>query len=78
MKDISGVVKVVEHIDQDVKETNLRVDRQTKEFKRLESKFDDLVDYLTFLEQANIEKEVSGQTSMVKVTLELGQRRLGN
>ena len=57
MKDISGVVKVVEQIDSDVKETNIRIDRQTKELKQLEGKFDNLVDCLVFLEQANIEKE---------------------
>ena len=57
MKDVSGVVKVVECIDLDVKETNIRIDRQTKELKQLESKVDNLVDHLTFLEQANIEKE---------------------
>ena len=57
MKDISGVVKVVEHIDSDVKETNIRIDCRTKELKQLESKVDNLVDRLAFLEQANIEKE---------------------
>ena len=57
MKDISGVVKVVEQIDSDVKETNIWIDRRTKELKQLESKFDNLTDHLAFLEQANIEKE---------------------
>ena len=57
MKDVSGVVKVVERIDSDVKETNIRIDRRTKELKQLESKFDNLVDHLAFLERANIEKE---------------------
>ena len=57
MKDISGVVKVVERIDSDVKETNIQIDRRTKELKQLESKFNNLVDRLAFLEQANIEKE---------------------
>ena len=57
MKDVSGVVKVVEWIDSDVKETNIRIDRRTKELKQLESKFDNLTDRLAFLEQANIEKE---------------------
>ena len=57
MKDISGVVKVVERIDLDVKETNIWIDRRTKELKQLESKFDNLADRLAFLEQANIEKE---------------------
>ena len=57
MKDVSGVVKVVERIDSDVKETNIRIDRQTKELKQLESRFENLVDRLAFLEQANIEKE---------------------
>ena len=56
MKDMSSIVKVVEWIDQDVKETNLWVNYQTKEFKWLESKVDDLVDRLAFLEQANIEE----------------------
>ena len=57
MKDVSGVVKVVERIDSDVKETNIRIDRRTKELKQLESRFEDLADRLAFLEQANIEKE---------------------
>ena len=57
MKDVSGVVKVVERIDSDVKETNIQIDRWTKELKQLESKFNNLVDCLAFLEQANIEKE---------------------
>ena len=57
MKDVSGVVKVVERIDSDVKETNIWIDHRTKELKQLESKFDNLVDHLAFLEQANIEKE---------------------
>ena len=57
MKDVSGVVKVVERIDSDVKETNIQIDRRTKELKQLESKFDNLVDHLVFLEQANIKKE---------------------
>ena len=59
MKDVSGVVKVVEWIDSDVKETNIRIDRRTKELKQLEGKVDNLVDRLAFLEQANIEKEGS-------------------
>ena len=37
MKDISGVVKVVERINLDVKETNIRIDRRTKELKQLET-----------------------------------------
>ena len=37
MKDISGVIKVVERIDSDVKETNIRIDRWTKELKQLET-----------------------------------------
>ena len=57
MKDVSGVMKVVEWIDSDVKETNIRIDCRTKELKHLESKFDNLADRLAFLEQANIEKE---------------------
>ena len=57
MKDVSGVVKVVEQIDSDVKETNIRIDRRTKELKQLEGKVDNLMDHLAFLEQANIEKE---------------------
>ena len=57
MKDISGVVKVVERIDSDVKETNIQIDRWTKELKQLESRFENLADRLAFLEQANIEKE---------------------
>ena len=57
MKDISGVVKVVERIDSDVKETNIWIDYRTKELKQLEGKVDNLVDCLVFLEQANIEKE---------------------
>ena len=57
MKDISGVVKVVECINSDVKETNIRIDHRTKELKQLESKVNNLVDCLAFLEQANIEKE---------------------
>ena len=57
MKDISGVVKVVERIDSDVKETNIRINRWTKELKQLESRFENLTDCLAFLEQANIEKE---------------------
>ena len=57
MKDVSGVVKVVERINSDVKETNIRIDRQTKELKQLESKVDNLMDRLAFLEQANIKKE---------------------
>ena len=57
MKDVSGVVKVVERIDSDVKETNIWIDRRTKELKQLESRFDNLADHLVFLEQANIEKE---------------------
>ena len=57
MKDVLGVMKVVERIDSDVKETNIWIDRRTKELKQLESKFDNLVDCLVFLEQANIEKE---------------------
>ena len=50
MKDVSGVVKVVECMDSDVKETNIRIDRQTKELKQLESRFENLVDRLVFLE----------------------------
>ena len=42
MKGVSGVVKVVERIDSDVKETNIWIDRWTKELKQLESKFDNL------------------------------------
>ena len=57
MKDILGAVKVVERIDSDVKETNIRIDRQTKELKQLESRLENLTDRLAFLEQANIEKE---------------------
>ena len=57
MKDVSEVVKVVEHINSDIKETNIRIDHQTKELKQLESKVNNLVDCLTFLAQANIEKE---------------------
>ena len=57
MKDVSGVVKVVERIDLDVKETNIRIDRRTKELKQLESRFENLADRLAFLEQANIKKE---------------------
>ena len=57
MKDVLGVVKVVEHIDLDVKETNIWIDRRTKELKQLESRFENLADRLAFLEQANIEKE---------------------
>ena len=57
MKDILGVIKVVERIDSDVKKTNIRIDRRTKELKQLEGRVDNLVDCLTFLEQANIEKE---------------------
>ena len=57
MKDVSGVVKVVERIDSDVKETNIWIDCRTKELKQLESRFDNLADHLVFLEQANIEKE---------------------
>ena len=57
MKDVSGVVKVLEWIDSDVKETNIQINHWTKELKQLESKFDNLVDRLAFLEQANIEKE---------------------
>ena len=57
MKDISGVMKVVERIDSDVKETNIQIDHQTKELKQLESRFENLTDRLAFLEQANIEKE---------------------
>ena len=47
----------MEHIDSDVKETNIRIDFRTKELKQLESKVENLVDRLAFLEQANIEKE---------------------
>ena len=47
----------MERIDSDIKETNIWIDRRTKELKQLESKFDNLVDRLVFLEQANIEKE---------------------
>ena len=43
--------------DQDIKETNLQVNHQPKEFKWLESKVDNLIDHLTFLEQVNIKKE---------------------
>ena len=50
-------MKVVECIDSDVKETSVRIDHQTRELKQLESKVDNLVDRLAFLEQANIEKE---------------------
>ena len=57
MKDVSGVVKVVKRIDSDVKETNIRIDRRTKELKQLENRFKNLADCLAFLEQANIEKE---------------------
>ena len=57
MKDVSGVVKVVERIDSDVKETNIQIDRRTKELKQLESRFENLADRLAFLEQANIKKE---------------------
>ena len=57
MKDVSGVVKVVERIDSDVKETNIQINCWTKELKQLESRFDNLADRLAFLEQANIEKE---------------------
>ena len=57
MKDVLGVVKVVERIDLDVKETNIRIDCRTKELKQLESRFENLADCLAFLEQANIEKE---------------------
>ena len=57
MKDVSGVVKVVERIDSDVKETNIQIDCRTKELKQLESRFENLADCLAFLEQANIEKE---------------------
>ena len=57
MKDVSGVVKVVERIDSDVKETNIWIDHRTKELKQLESRFENLADRLVFLEQANIEKE---------------------
>ena len=57
MKDVSGVIKVVERIDSDVKETNIQIDRRTKELKQLESRFNNLADRLVFLEQANIEKE---------------------
>ena len=57
MKDVSGVVKVVEQIDLDVKETNIQIDRRTKELKQLESQFNNLTDRLAFLEQANIKKE---------------------
>ena len=57
MKDVSGVMKVVERIDSDVKETNIRIDRRTRELKQLESRFENLADRLAFLEQANIEKE---------------------
>ena len=44
-------------MDSDVKETNIRIDRRTKELKQLESRFESLADRLAFLEQANIEKE---------------------
>ena len=57
MKDVSGVVKVMERINSDVKETNIRIDHRTKELKQLEGKVDNLVDRLVFLEQANIKKE---------------------
>ena len=57
MKDVSGVVKVVERIDSDVKETNIWIDHWTKELKQLEGKLDNLMDHLAFLEQANIKKE---------------------
>ena len=57
MKDISGVVKVVERIDSDVKETNIWINCRTKELKQLEGKVDNLMDHLAFLEQANIKKE---------------------
>ena len=57
MKDVSGVIKVVERIDSDVKETNIQIDCWTKELKQLESRFKSLADCLAFLEQANIEKE---------------------
>ena len=57
MKGVSGVIKVVERIDSDVKETNIWIDCWTKELKQLESKFDNLADHLAFLEQANIKKE---------------------
>ena len=57
MKDVSGVVKVIERINLDIKETNIQIDHRTKELKQLESKVNNLVDCLAFLAQANIEKE---------------------
>ena len=49
MKDVSGVVKVVEWIDSDVKETNIWINRRTKELKQLESRFDNLADRLCYV-----------------------------
>ena len=74
MKDISGVVKVVEWIDSDVKETNIQIDHQTKELKQLESRFENLTDRLAFLEQANIEKE--GQIDYLEGVIQLMSDKL--
>jgi len=57
MKDVTGVAKVCEWIDKDIEETNNRINRQTRESKRLEDRIDKMCKHLTFLEEANIEKE---------------------
>ena len=57
MKDVTGVAKVCEQIDKDIEETNNRINRRTRESKRLEDRMDEVCKCLAFLDEANIEKE---------------------
>ena len=72
MKDVSRVVKVVECINSDVKEINIRINCRTKELKQLESKVNNLLNRLVFL--ANIEKE--GQINYLEGVIQLMSDKL--
>jgi len=72
MKDVTGVAKVCEWIDKDIEETNNRINRQTRESKRLEDRIDEKCKHLAFLKEANIEKEgrINYLEGMVKSMLD--------
>ena len=74
MRDATSVIKVWKQIDKDIKETNLRIDCWTREFKRLENKVNNLISHFTFLEEANIEKE--GQINYLKGVVDLMSDKL--
>ena len=57
VENAKGIIKVCTQMDADVKETNDRIDHQSRKGKRLEEKVSALVNHIALLEEANVTKE---------------------